>query len=195
MAVVGLLELYNLGVGLVAGAGMVYLLYSQRFVVGYRRFLTFVIAGFLLFSVGGPLVDILAPAMAHVVHGTAALLVVLGLYDPVGHDLRTAEWAELVLNEPGVMRAPADWMTPMDDEILELFHSTELVLTPAVIAHNLDYTRESVNRRLRSLQEHGLVERVERGKYRLTELGAQYLNFYPADREPVAAGETGETGS
>ena len=63
----------------------------------------------------------------------------------------------------------------MDDEILELFHSTHLMLTPSIIAYNLDRSREEVNRRLIELVDHGLVERVDRGKYRITEFGEQYL--------------------
>ncbi len=66
-------------------------------------------------------------------------------------------------------------MTPMDDAILELFHSSELVLTPAVVALNIDCSCEEVNRHLSRLEAHGLVEKVKRGKYRLTQRGEQYL--------------------
>ena len=60
------------------------------------------------------------------------------------------------------MRQPADWMVPMDDEILELFHSAHLVLTPSIIAYNIDHSREEVNRRLSALEDKDLIERVER---------------------------------
>jgi DNA-binding IclR family transcriptional regulator len=63
----------------------------------------------------------------------------------------------------------------MDDRVLELFHTSDLVLTPAIIAYNIDYSRGEVNRRLAELETHGFVEKVERGKYRLTEQGEQYL--------------------
>ena len=169
------LQLYNLALGTISGAGILYLAYSQRFVMGYRRFLYFIIAGFLLFSVGGPLVDLYVPSLTHAIHGLSALLVILGLYDPVHNDLRKDEWARLLVQEPAELRHPGDWMTPMDDAILELFHSAHLVLTPAIIAHNIEYSREEVNRRLTELDRHGLVERVERGKYRITRLGEQYL--------------------
>lgn len=168
-------QLYNLGVGVLSAAGLVYLAYSQRFVVGYRRFLHFLIVGFLVFSVGGPLVDLLAPTLTHAVHGVAALFVILGLYDPVHNDLRKDEWARLLLQEPSELRHPGRWMVPMDDEILELFHSVHLVLTPAIIAYNIDRSREEVNRRLSELESRELVERVERGKYRITHPGEQYL--------------------
>jgi Mn-dependent DtxR family transcriptional regulator len=67
-------------------------------------------------------------------------------------------------------------MVPMDDAILSLFHSSDLVLTPAIIAYNIDYSREEVNRRLRKLEEADLVEKVGRGKYRMTPNGEAYLS-------------------
>jgi predicted transcriptional regulator len=75
-------------------------------------------------------------------------------------------------------------MTPMDDDILELFHSSHLVLTPSIIAYNTGYSREEVNRRLRELTENGLMKRVERGKYRITTIGENYLTGkYPVQDE------------
>jgi len=180
----GPLALYNLAVGLLSGAGLVYLAYSQRFVVGYRRFFYLLIAGLLAFAIGGPLADLYAPAVSHAVHGLAALLVILGLYDPVHNDLRKDEWARLLVREPSELRHPGEWMVPMDDEILELFHSAHLVLTPAIIAYNIDHSREEVNRRLTSLRGRGLVDRVERGKYRITQLGEEYLRGELATEGP-----------
>jgi hypothetical protein len=170
-----LLQLYNLGVGMLSAVGLVYLAYSQRFVVGYRRFFYLLIAGLLVFAVGGPLADLFFADYAHVVHGLAGVLVILGLYDPVHNDLRKDEWARLLVQEPADLRHPGSWMVPMDDEILELFHSVHLVLTPAIIAYNIDRSREEVNRRLSELVDRGLVERAERGKYRITQLGERYL--------------------
>ena len=179
-------QLYNLAVGVLSAVGLLYLAYSQRFVVGYRRFLYLLIAGFLLFSIGGPLVDLFAPSLTHAVHGVAALFVIFGLYDPVHNDLRKDEWARLLLREPSDLRHPGEWMVPMDDEILELFHSAHLVLTPSIIAYNLDRSREEVNRRLTALEERELVERVERGKYRITSLGEQYLQGMLAGDRPTS---------
>lgn len=167
--------LYNLVAGVLAALGLVYLLYVQRYVVQFDYFLYFLLAGFLLFSIGGPLADVFLSEWTHVVHGFAALLVVFALYSPVHNDLRDDEWARLVFRDPGWIRRPAEWMTPMDDQILELFHSSELVLTPAIIAYNIDYSRGEVNRHLVELQNHGLVEKVERGKYRMTRKGDRYL--------------------
>lgn len=171
-----ILHLYDLVLGLLSSVGIIYLLYSQQFVASYRRFLYLVIAGFLVFSVGGPLVDLYRPGLAHLVHGIAALLVVGGLYPLVHADLPTDEWTKFMLREPSELRSPGEWMVPMDDKILELFHSTHLTLTPSLIAYNIDHSREEVNRRLTELEAHDLVKRVDHGKYRITEFGEQYLH-------------------
>jgi len=166
---------FNLVLTVLSGIGLCYLLYSELFVVGYRRFLVVMTVGLLLFVVGGPIFLLFAPDYVHFVHGVSALLVILGLYDPVRHDLRHDEWAWLLLEDPSTMRSPGDWMVPMDDRILELFHGGDLVLTPALIAHNIGHSREAVNRRLSELEAHGFVDRVERGKYRISPLGERYL--------------------
>lgn len=72
-------------------------------------------------------------------------------------------------------RKRGEWQTPLDDEILELLASSELVLSPSIIAYNLDRSREGVASRIAILTDVGLVERVERGKYRITETGKEYL--------------------
>lgn len=64
---------------------------------------------------------------------------------------------------------------PSDERILEVLHSSNLVLSPAVIGKNIDATRVHVNRRLSVLVEYGMVTRIERGYYEITELGVQYL--------------------
>jgi predicted transcriptional regulator len=66
-------------------------------------------------------------------------------------------------------------MTQLDDEILELLDSSNLILSPSIIAFNIDRSREGVADRIAMLTDYGLVEKVERGKYRITEEGEQYL--------------------
>lgn len=176
-------EVYNAAVGLLTTVGFCYFLYvEERVAPEYRSFLVTMILGLVLFAVA-PLISLLLPIAAHVLHGVAAVLVVVSLYDPVHNDLRHEEWSYLLLRDPNDIRRPAAWMVPLDDEVLEVFHSTDLVLTPAIIAHNTDHSRGAVNRRLSRLAEAGLVERVARGKYRLTYLGDEYLQgrVDPAD--------------
>ena len=72
------------------------------------------------------------------------------------------------------MRQPADWMTPMDDRILEVLNAG-LILSPTIIAYNIDKSREAVGRRLSKLSEAGLIKRIERGRYEITERGRAYL--------------------
>ncbi|ELZ56248.1 MULTISPECIES: winged helix-turn-helix domain-containing protein [Halorubrum] len=74
------------------------------------------------------------------------------------------------------MREPAPWMQmPIDDRILEALDTSGLVLSPSVIAFNIDKSRSEVNRRLSELVDHGFVERVKRGYYEITNAGKQYL--------------------
>jgi DNA-binding IclR family transcriptional regulator len=64
---------------------------------------------------------------------------------------------------------------PIDERILEALDSSGMILSPAVIAINIDKSRGEVNRRLSTLVDHGLVTRVKRGYYEIAELGEQYL--------------------
>ncbi|AFO57915.1 winged helix-turn-helix domain-containing protein [Natrinema sp. J7-2] len=74
------------------------------------------------------------------------------------------------------MRRPGDWMQmPTDERILEALQSSGMILSPAVIAKNIDRSREEVTRRLTVLVEYGFVTRVERGYYEIDESGEQYL--------------------
>lgn len=168
-------QLYNLFVGGLSAVGFLYLLTHNRSFGSYRRFVYILVLGILIFALGGPLVDIVAPAWSHAVHVVSALFVIYGLYNPIHNDLRREEWADLILTDPRLIRSSPTWMAPMDDVILELFHNTDLVLTPSIIAYNTGYSREAVNRRLGDLTDRGFMERVERGKYRITEFGRRYL--------------------
>lgn len=166
---------YNLAIGAVTGIGLLYFLFFRPTVVDYHRYLLLTVSGILLFLVGGPLTELLFPSMVHWVHGFAAVLIVIGLYSPVKSDLRQDAWADVLLRNPERVRQLDEWMLPVDDAILDLFHSKGLVLTPAIIAYNIDYSREEVNRRLVELESRGFVTKVERGKYRITNLGNQYV--------------------
>ena len=64
---------------------------------------------------------------------------------------------------------------PIDDRILESLDSSDMILSPSVIAINIDKSRDEVNRRLSTLTKNGLVNRVQRGYYEITDLGQDYL--------------------
>lgn len=67
-------------------------------------------------------------------------------------------------------------MNQTDDRILDLLDESGLLLSPAVIAVNLDYSRNWVSKRLARLLEAGLVEKSESSYYEITDLGQQYLS-------------------
>ena len=73
----------------------------------------------------------------------------------------------------------ADWMRPLDDRILEVLQTAGITLSPAIIAYNLDMSREAVNRRLAELAEQGLVEKIKRGRCEIAHPGEPYLDGNP----------------
>lgn len=79
------------------------------------------------------------------------------------------------------MRRPrVDWMTRADDAILEFLlneGNRPLVSNPSTVEANIEYKISHVRRRLRALQDGGLVEYYDedRGLYRISERGRAYL--------------------
>ena len=69
------------------------------------------------------------------------------------------------------------WMVPADMVFLEFLaaartaHGEPSVQTPTTIAINTGYSNRHASARCIELVDRGLVERVDEGKYRLTELG------------------------
>jgi DNA-binding IclR family transcriptional regulator len=63
----------------------------------------------------------------------------------------------------------------MDHQILEILGESELVLSPTIIAENIDKSRDEVNRRLSVLVDYEFVSRVRRGRYEISERGSAYL--------------------
>jgi hypothetical protein len=174
--VIDVLVLYNIVTGIAAGAGLLYLLSEQDFVHQHQRFVIVMLAGLLLYVAVSPVVNAVAPHLTHLIHILAGLLIIWGLYSPLHNDLRTNQWDTLLFRDPRSVRPSDEWMTPMDDEILQVFHSTQLVLSPSIISQNIHRSRDEVNRRLRTLENHGFVSRVERGRYKLTQRGERYLH-------------------
>lgn len=66
---------------------------------------------------------------------------------------------------------PPDWFTGADKQILFVMY-TELVLTPSIIAENTEVSRQTVSKRLNTLQAGNFVEKLARGKYRITKKGS-----------------------
>lgn len=77
---------------------------------------------------------------------------------------------------------PPDWITDLDREILALLGNSRLIMTPAIIAKNIDRPRSSVSNRLNTLEAGGMVEKVERGHYRISDEGfARMRQKIPAE--------------
>jgi predicted transcriptional regulator len=70
-----------------------------------------------------------------------------------------------------------DWMTETQYRILKGLSEPEIlsVQSPAIIAFNLDKSSTWIQQQLADLVERGLVEKVEKGKYRITDAGRAEL--------------------
>ena len=80
------------------------------------------------------------------------------------------------------MRPRVSWMTGNDDSILEYLEEHEVALPPRGLEINLEREQigisyRTINRRLKQLQEKGLVEKIDEqsGYYAITEKGSAYL--------------------
>ena len=77
-------------------------------------------------------------------------------------------------------RQPANWMVRSDDRILETIQEegnmTPLALSEEGERPRLDITRNWAGQRCRKLAEHGLLLRLEKGLYGITDQGLGYLN-------------------
>ncbi|WP_417750473.1 transcriptional regulator [Salinibaculum salinum] len=65
---------------------------------------------------------------------------------------------------------------PIDDRILETLSQSGLTLSPAIIAYNIDKSREEVTRRLSEMVDRDLVIREKRGYYSIADKGEAYLS-------------------
>lgn len=74
------------------------------------------------------------------------------------------------------VRLSPGWMTKADDRILEYLEE-EVKASPGEIADDerIDYERKYIQRRLKKLTDAGLITRVHRGQYLLSDTGAGYL--------------------
>lgn len=74
-----------------------------------------------------------------------------------------------------MVRGRADWMKPVDDEILETIRDQGNLTAQAL--EDFDVTvADYAGKRCKKLAEYGLLEKISRGLYRLTEQGEAYLN-------------------
>ncbi|WP_226483249.1 MarR family transcriptional regulator [Natrinema amylolyticum] len=67
------------------------------------------------------------------------------------------------------------WMAPVDYEIMLFFDAHPILVSPKVLAVNIEYDRQYVSRRCSALSDAGLLESVDTGLYQLTDTGTAYL--------------------
>jgi len=84
-------------------------------------------------------------------------------------------------NDGDNMHRHVGWMVAADVSILKFLHSARTprggfaIQTPNTIAANTGYSNRHVSARCQDLEQRGLIERTEKAKYRLTELGADAI--------------------
>ena len=175
------LGLYTHVLGAIEAGGFVYLFYQYRDDFERNPVLVFPVFGLLLFVVIETVMDELSAPLVHAGHAVSAASVAVGLSYLLVKAARNG-----ASPGPYLLGVRPNWMTEMDDRILSFLDASGTILTPAVVAYNLEYSRESVNRHLRKLERRGLVERVDRGKYRIGERNRTH--FVPFSRHSVTEG-------
>ena len=84
-------------------------------------------------------------------------------------------------NDDDMLNRHVSWMVPADVAILQyLTHSRTVngnpsIQTPKTIAVNTGYSRKHASNRAQVLADHGLVEKVSHGEYRLSDLGERAI--------------------
>ena len=97
---VTVLDAFNIATSGAAAVGLLYLLYSSRYVVGYRRFFSLITFGLFLVVLGGPFLALVSPAIRHGIHGFATLFIAVGLYDLTRVEIATRrDWETLLFKE------------------------------------------------------------------------------------------------
>jgi len=77
--------------------------------------------------------------------------------------------------KPEEMVERVSWFSPVDYEILIFFEDHDILVSPKVIANNIDYDRQYVSKRCVELMDKGLLRKDETSLYELTDLGRDFL--------------------
>lgn len=72
-----------------------------------------------------------------------------------------------------VERVP--WMSPIDYGIIEFYDHHDILLTRKVIAVNIGNDRQYTSKRRRALAEAGQLQQIDKGLYKLSNKGQQFL--------------------
>jgi len=93
----------------------------------------------------------------------------------VGFLVDTTDFSALPVGHREQMVEQVPWMAPVDYEILLFFDKHPIIVSPRVLAVNIEYDRQYVSKRCRALTEAGLLTAVDTGLFELTETGQTYL--------------------
>lgn len=105
--------------------------------------------------------------------------------EPPEPDIPPEYQADVELEDDWEEQDPPDWITNVDREILALLGNSVLIMTPSIIAKNIDRSRSSVSRRLGTLEAGGMVEKVDRGHYQITKKGLSKMQEKVLVNSPV----------
>lgn len=104
-------DLYNVVVSVLGGVGLIYLLYSGKYVVNYRRFFLLIMFGLFLSVLGGPLLFFISESLRHAIHGLATFFITLGMYDLVRAEVKsgyTDVWTEILFEDTAAFEGAVD---------------------------------------------------------------------------------------
>ena len=101
-----------------------------------------------------------------------------------------------------MLRHSGDWMTLLDDRILEYLHENEAA-SPTEMKKGgpINFSRAYIGRRCRKLMENGLLREISDATYVITDDGEAYLNgrldtenwrYIDDNASEVTAGESNE---
>lgn len=74
------------------------------------------------------------------------------------------------------MRHSGDWMTLVDDRVLEYIHENESGSPTKMAKEQINYSRQYVHERCKKLVEEGLLNHLGNGVYTITDDGEAYLD-------------------
>ncbi|MFB6354510.1 MAG: hypothetical protein ABEJ92_10545 [Halobacteriales archaeon] len=170
----GLVRTLNFAASLLVLTGLFYLLEAEFRRLSFRWQPVLLVLGVGLVVAEAGLRVFVAGGGTHAVHTVAALLLVLALYDPVENRLRREEWVDLLARDPAIEDA-ASSLSPVEEAVLGLMARARIVLTPELVAHNLENVDGRPRAALERLADGPFVERADEGRYRITPFGRKYV--------------------